>query len=120
MDDRRPIPSEHIEVEWVDYTLLLHPGIQRQVSIDDGGGLDLPAYRQTGVHPLRFGETRPPSEYHLGVRGGPDGRDFSIAVNDPHGAIESATVALKPSGERAPAVTVTFEAGAVTCPPHCA
>jgi hypothetical protein len=123
---REDSPHEHTTQESNGYTITFHPAFSSgsRVRMQDGSEIEL--HRQNGVHRLTPGQTRPPTEHEIRLRGGPNNRDIVMQIRDPRHHIARIIVELyaedhEPGwGKDDPIVeTLDMKNAGVICPPDC-
>lgn len=119
-------PPKHRTVDKDGYRLTFYPGFLRKGSVRVDGEDDV-LYEQGPVgHKVKDEPDEPLTRWELRLQGGPNRRNFTLHVDDPHREVAEIVVKLYPKGHRPqagddPSPNEEFSAmdGAILCPPIC-
>jgi hypothetical protein len=106
------------------YEITFHPAFASRCVVQCEGCDEVEVYKQDKPHKLN-GEKKP-KKHEIAMKGGPNGRDLRISIDDPKHHIYKITLELHPAdydpdlGSESKSVeTVTMFNTAQTCPPVC-
>lgn len=119
-------PPRHRTVDKDGYRLTFYPGVLRKGTVRVDGEDDV-LYEQGRVgHEVEGRPDEPLTRWELRLQGGPNQRNFTLHVDDPHREIAEIVVKLYPKGHRpgvdaptGPDEEFCAEEGATLCPPYC-
>jgi hypothetical protein len=107
------------------YEVTFHPAFASRCDVSRKDGTSVELYRQEGIHQHPQGG-RHPKRHRISLKGGRDGRDLSLSIDDPKAEIAKITIELyDPSHEAGwgrgdePVETFTVMNDAFECPPYC-
>lgn len=116
---------DHTTVDKDGYQITFHPAFASRCAVQRVGGPEVELYRQQGVHQHPAGQTHP-TAHVVQLRGGSDGRELTLRIEDPRSHIARIVVELYAQGHEPgwgtpeeSVETLTITNNTVECPPNC-